>query len=252
MLDTYIESEGCECHRVESGILPHLLALLGLVFSSTLVTLPLQFGLLFADDGGYGDRLERIDRVLLLSILGLGMPLCYFGGYKAIQAQAMLIAHLSPESGSVLKAEAKWSWWRAPLGFLLFNIITPLCGLEGYWSNSVVWSRVKYFKRRGRLRKIERMGAPIVHVAPASPPAARKHEKLAVEGRLFSAIFTSGHFKAAAAAAAAAAAPAEAQAEPQQQPPPQTNGNDHIGHEPAEIRLEMQERPGEETTSRAV
>ena len=234
VLDTYIESEGCECHRVESGILPHLLALLGLLFASTLVTVPVQLGMFCAADGSWSERAERVDRVLLFSILGGAMPLCYLGAYKAIKAQGMLINHLSPESGKVLEAEAKWSWWRAPLGFFLFNIITPLCGLEGYWSNSVVWSRVKYFKRRGRLNKIERIGAPVVHVAPASPPAVKSQEKLAVEGRLFSAIFTSGHFKAAAAAEAA-----EAQAEP----PQQTNG--HREHDADEIRVEV-------TTSRPV
>jgi len=228
VLDTYIESEGCECHRVESGILPHLLALLGLLFASTLVTVPVQLGMFCAADGSWSERAERVDRVLLFSILGGAMPLCYLGAYKAIKAQGMLINHLSPESGKVLEAEAKWSWWRAPLGFFLFNIITPLCGLEGYWSNSVVWSRVKYFKRRGRLNKIERVGAPVVHVAPASPPAVKSQEKLAVEGRLFSAIFTSGHIKAAAAAEAA-----EAQAEP----PQQTNG--HREHDADEIRVEV-------------
>lgn len=286
MLDTYIESEGCECHRVESGILPHLLALLGLLFSSTIVTMPLQLALLIAD----GDhRVDRADRVLLFAVLGAAMPLCYLGAYKAIKAQSMLIRHLSPESGEVLKAEAKWSWWRAPLGFLLFNIVTPVCGLEGYWSSSVVWSRVRYSKRRGRLSKVERIGAPFVHVALGTPPAVRSLEKLAVEGRLFSPassrrgswgssmgilpslegkIFSCRADSSKADSCSSpsglgssddtlarsspdTAAAAEAQAEAEQQPPPQTKGHDRE-HNQDEIRLEVQQGvTALETTSRA-
>jgi len=177
VMDTYIESPTCEPHRIESACLPHILWILGLLFSSSLALLPLQIALIFIDnDSTWAERFERPDRVALVCALA-SMPLCYAGSVTAVRAQAALVTHLSPESGEHLKRDGHWNWWRAPLGFFLFNFLSIFLSLEGYWGKAVVWSGVRYFKRRGRLSKVERLGQGIVKVLPPSPSVSFKRQK---------------------------------------------------------------------------
>ena len=62
---------------------------------------------------------------LIITFLGAS-PFCYLGAASAVRAQAALIRHLSPESGQILARDGRWSVWRAPCGFFLFNIPTSI------------------------------------------------------------------------------------------------------------------------------
>ena len=137
---------------------------IGFVFCLGMVLLPLQLGLLvhdLIDDGLGGDDLarrlllHRVDRMLLIAIPLLGIPGVTIGGISAVRAQAALITHLSPESGEALRESGSWSVWRFPLSFILFNIMSVGWTFQGFYSQSVVWSGVKYTKQRGSVHNVE-------------------------------------------------------------------------------------------------
>jgi hypothetical protein len=106
-------------------------------YSSALLVVPLQLGWLIyeAVKEGCGDdclvtALERPDRLMLFVSYLIAAPLCLLCGSVAARAQSALISYVSEESGELARRAAGWSAWRATLGFVLFNVLSPGFALQ--------------------------------------------------------------------------------------------------------------------------
>ena len=146
VLDTYVQNEGegaggsCDTNRLESAFLVHVMILVGLSYSSALLVVPLQLGWLIYDavregcgDDGSGclvTALERPDRLVLFASYLIAAPLCLLCGSVAACAQSALISYVSAESGELARRAAGWTAWRAMLGFILFNLLSPGFALQ--------------------------------------------------------------------------------------------------------------------------
>ena len=161
-------------------------------YSSALLVVPLQLGWLIyeAVKEGCGDdclvtALERPDRLMLFVSYLIAAPLCLLCGSVAARAQSALISYVSEESGELARRAAGWSAWRATLGFVLFNVLSPGFALQappprhplfctrlsgtpfppphphpyaqGFYGRSVVWSGVRYQKRHGCVHSLEQL-----------------------------------------------------------------------------------------------
>ena len=106
-------------------------------YSSALLAVPLQLGWLIYDavKEGCGDdclvtALERPDRLMLFVSYLIAAPLCLLCGSVAACAQSALISYVSEESGELARRAAGWTAWRATLGFVLFNLLSPGFALQ--------------------------------------------------------------------------------------------------------------------------
>ena len=163
-------------HRIEAWLLLHALLLAGLWLhvAAALVAMQLVLLPLAAIDAW---RLSSPDAVPLFSVpdnaalleppdwgasapllaaaaslaaFGLAVPLALAGGAHAVAMQSALLSHLMVDGGERLQREARWSAWRSVVGFGLFLLLGVYWCLEGFYSSSVVWSGIRYFKRRGQ------------------------------------------------------------------------------------------------------
>jgi len=133
-------------------------------YSSALLAVPLQLGWLIYDavkedcgDDCLVTALERPDRLMLFVSYLIAAPLCLLCGSVAACAQSALISYVSEESGELARRAAGWTPWRAMLGFVLFNLLSPGFALQGFYGRSVVWSGVRYQKRHGCVHSLEQL-----------------------------------------------------------------------------------------------
>ena len=106
-------------------------------YSSALLAVPLQLGWLIYDavkedcgDDCLVTALERPDRLMLFVSYLIAAPLCLLCGSVAACAQSALISYVSEESGELARRAAGWTPWRAMLGFVLFNLLSPGFALQ--------------------------------------------------------------------------------------------------------------------------
>ena len=106
-------------------------------YSSALLAVPLQLGWLIYDavkedcgDDCLVTALERPDRLMLFVSYLIAAPLCLLCGSVAACAQSALISYVSEESGELARRAAGWTAWRATLGFVLFNLLSPGFALQ--------------------------------------------------------------------------------------------------------------------------
>ena len=92
-----------------------------------------------------------------LGAVGLAVPIALAGGAHAVRMQSALLSHLMADGGERLQREARWSAWRSVVGFCLFLLLGVYWCLAGFYSSSVVWSGIRYYKRRGRVERVERL-----------------------------------------------------------------------------------------------
>ena len=92
-----------------------------------------------------------------LGAVGLAVPIALAGGAHAVRMQSALLSHLMADGGERLQREARWSAWRSVVGFCLFLLLGVYWCLAGFYSSSVVWSGIRYYKRRGQVERVERL-----------------------------------------------------------------------------------------------
>ena len=78
--------------------------------------------------------------------------------------------YIAVTGGERLQREARWSGWRSAVGFALFLLLGVYWCLCGFYSRSVVWSGIRYYKRAGRVERVERLQPRTQQCEPRARP----------------------------------------------------------------------------------
>ena len=164
VLDTYVEDTRCCCcqfNRLGSYLLAHLMGLMCLVFTAAPLLLAAQTGLLasqmLSDDSRPVEQLASPEVLSMLACWLVAMPLCFLSGCAAVSGQSRLVDAISEVAGAHRRAKGRWNALVAPFGFQTFCALGVGFTMEGLYSNSVVWSNVRYTKKKGRVQRVHRL-----------------------------------------------------------------------------------------------
>mmetsp|Transcript_4815 Transcript_4815/g.14528 ORF Transcript_4815/g.14528 Transcript_4815/m.14528 type:complete len:199 (-) Transcript_4815:351-947(-) len=98
----------------------------------------------------------RPDVLSLAYGLCVAAPLCLTGAALTVRMQARCACSLSPDVRGTLASSGHYSLLLAPLGFYIYTAMAFFFVWQGILGSSVVWSGARYFKRSGRVDRIER------------------------------------------------------------------------------------------------
>jgi hypothetical protein len=177
VLDTYVRPPLGESslpwvdpHRRESYLLGLLQATLGLIFSLGVPLLFAQLCLLClrlarpsageSAAAGFGTP----DQLALC--VCVAAPFCLLAVTLLVRMQKRIVCTLSPDVGATLASAARSSLLLAPLGFVIYTAMAPFFVGQAVLCSSVVWSGARYFKRDGRVARVERPSSTAAEEAP--------------------------------------------------------------------------------------